>query len=161
MSKLFAAGALACLVLSSGSAFANGRFPQSGQIVVDPTDPTRIVVRTTYGLAQTTDAGVTWRWICEPAAYPMGVDPAVLLTADGSILAAAVGVSRSADRGCAWTRDGTPMQGEFVTDLALDRASPAHAVASAIPIDQFEAPTPTQAPSVHAGHSTRAAAARA
>ncbi len=138
MSKLFAACALACLVLSSRSALANGRFPQSGQIVVDPSDPARIVVRTTYGLAQTTDAGASWRWICEPAAYPMGVDPAVLVMADGSIVTAAIGVSRSADRGCAWTRAAAPLLGAFVTDLALDRASPSHAIASAIPIDQVE-----------------------
>jgi hypothetical protein len=137
MIKLFVASAVACL-LSSSSAWGNGRFPQAGQIAIDPSDPARIVLRTTYGLAETSDNGLTWRWICEVAAYPTGYDPALLVMGDGSIVTGSSGVSRSADRGCAWTRAGAPMQDQFVTDLALDRASPAHAIASVIPIDQVE-----------------------
>jgi photosystem II stability/assembly factor-like uncharacterized protein len=138
MTKLYAACALGCLVFSSGTALANGRFPQAGQIAVDPSDASHLVVRTTYGLVQTTDAGLTWRWICEPAAYPTGVDPAVLVTGDGSIVTGSIGISRSADRGCAWARMPAPLKDQFVTDLAIDRASPAHAIASVIPIDQVE-----------------------
>lgn len=129
---------LVVLVVVSGKARANGRFPQAGQIAIDPRDPNHIVLRTTYGLVQSTDGGLAWRWICEPAAYPNGYDPAILVTGNGSVLTASDGVSRSTDRGCAWTRADAPLRGQFVTDLALDGASLSHAIASAIPIDQTE-----------------------
>jgi hypothetical protein len=140
MTKLALAAARAGLALLflSGVARANGRFPQSGQIAIDPVDPAHIAIRTTYGIVQSTDAGRTWRWICEPAAYPGGYDPALLVTGDGSLLVASAGLSRSSDRGCAWTRADAPMKGQFVTDLARGGTSPAHAIASVIPLDQFD-----------------------
>src|SRR5262245_35467226 len=47
-------------VAASSPASANGRFPAAGQVAVDPSDSEHIVLRTTYGILQTTDGGTTW-----------------------------------------------------------------------------------------------------
>ena len=68
---------------------AHGRFPQAGQVVVDPNDDDRIWVRTTYGIITTDDGAGEWRWIC-----PEGVgfdgdqeDPPIGFMNDGSVIA--------------------------------------------------------------------------
>ena len=58
-------GALLGSLLANGTARANGAFPSSGQILIDPTDPTRVGVRATYGLVETADGGASFRWTCE------------------------------------------------------------------------------------------------
>lgn len=110
-------------VLATGlvatSAGANGRFPAAGQLVVDSTDANRIVVRTTFGLLQSTDGGKTWRWICEARVGFNGTfDPAIAI--NGGVLLAGLpdGLSRTTDRGCTWTRAGYPLDREVIIDLA-------------------------------------------
>ncbi len=111
--------ALVALALVTGSARANGRFPAAAQLVVDPTDGARIVVRTTFGLLQSTDSGKTWRWICEQQVGFAGTfDPAIVL--HGGVLLAGLpdSISRTVDRGCTWSRAGAPVRNEYWIDLA-------------------------------------------
>jgi photosystem II stability/assembly factor-like uncharacterized protein len=80
--------AVAALLFTS-SAAGNGRYPATNQLVVAPTDPSHLVVRSTYGLVVTRDAGKSWGWVCEDAIGFTGVeDPAIAVTSSGSILAA-------------------------------------------------------------------------
>src|SRR5258706_5663635 len=86
--KLVAAAALAAACMLPSVASANGRYPTANQLVVDPANPARIVVRATLGVLVSTNSGASWSWICE-SAYSSKVlldDPAIGLTADDSIL---------------------------------------------------------------------------
>src|SRR5262245_56848508 len=104
MNRTRGMAAAVVVALASGTASANGRFPAAGQVVVDPGDAKHIVLRTTYGILQTTDAGQTWHWICEQAVGYGGVeDPSMAITVDGTVLAGIFeGLSASHDRGCTW-----------------------------------------------------------
>jgi photosystem II stability/assembly factor-like uncharacterized protein len=123
----------ACCATSSFStdAFANGRFPAAGQVVVDPGDPQHIVLRATYGILQSTDGGTTWRWMCEQSVGYGGVeDPAMGIMADGRVISGIFeGLSESADRGCTWALVQDPLTDQYVIDVAIQAANPAHAVA--------------------------------
>jgi len=123
--------ALAAPLMLSSRASANGRFPAASQLVVDPSDPARLAVRTTFGLMQSTDRGASFRWICERALGYEGVyDPAIAVPGDGSLLIALPdGLSRSSDRGCVWKRAGAPVAGEYIIDLAIDPNDPKRVVA--------------------------------
>jgi photosystem II stability/assembly factor-like uncharacterized protein len=99
-------------------AWAHGRFPEAGQVVIDPSDDDRIWVRTTYGIITTDDGGGEWRWIC-----PDGVgfeadkeDPPVAIMGDGTALVGTFdGLSVSAD-GCDFTFPSL-LEGRYVIDL--------------------------------------------
>jgi hypothetical protein len=113
-------------------ALANGRFPQAGQLVVDPNDAQHIVVRTTFGLVQSFDAGMKWSWICEQAASPDGFqDPEMIVTTAGRIAIGLPDGLAIGDRsGCEWTR--VPgLANDDVIDLVQSRADPATAYAAA------------------------------
>lgn len=117
-----AAATLLGLLVPERDARANGRFPAASQALEDPRDASRLVVRTTFGLLETRDAGASWTWTCEQAAgYGSGqIDPAVELAADGAVMiGVADGITRSGD-GCEWARAGGPLEGRFVVDLARD-----------------------------------------
>ncbi len=127
------AGAIALgLVLAPGTAAANGRFPYANQLVVAPTDPTRLTLRTTYGVLQSFDAGATWLWLCETSVgYGGTLDPAIAVTGPGRLLAGlfGAGIATSSDRGCTFTHDAPPFTGLYVIDLAVDPTDPARVVA--------------------------------
>jgi photosystem II stability/assembly factor-like uncharacterized protein len=102
---------------------ANGRFPSASQLIAHPRDPARLVLRTTYGLLFSKDAGAHWDWVCERAVGYGGIeDPSLAVTSNGTVLAGLfAGLSTSLDEGCTWERDdGLPA---VVVDLAL-RVSP-------------------------------------
>jgi MYXO-CTERM domain-containing protein len=126
-----AAVALAALLSAAPprSALANGRFPSAGHVEVDPADPARVIVRATYGLLVTTDAGEHWEWVCEEALGFAGVwDPPIGIAAEGAILAGLPdGLSVSQLGGCAWNREEA-LAGRLVVDLAVDRTNAARAV---------------------------------
>lgn len=126
----------ALLVTSSRRALANGRFPQATQLVVDPSNPARIVVRTTFGLLSSVDAGATWRWICEEQVGFSGTfDPAIAIAGDGSLLAGLPdGLSHTQTGGCKWARS-LALGKEWIVDLAVDRREPGHVIAVNAPID--------------------------
>ncbi len=114
-------------------AMANGRFPSAGQLVVDPADAAHIVVRTTFGLLQTFDAGATWSWICEEALSPEGFqDPEIIVTTGGRIaVGLADGLAVGERDGCQWTR-ASGLENVAVIDLVESRAGSGGAYAAAV-----------------------------
>jgi photosystem II stability/assembly factor-like uncharacterized protein len=111
---------------------ANGRFPTANQLVVDPNDPAHIVVRATIGILQSTDSGKTWSWICESAysKLPLSDDPAIGLTADGSLLVGGSnGMSRGTMGGCAFATPTGSLVDQTVIDLAVEPSNRADAYA--------------------------------
>lgn len=121
--------AIACLAVP-GVASANGRFPAAGQIALDPADPGVLLVRATYGLLLTRDGGAGWSWMCEDVVgYGPSEDPMIAFTADGSILASTVeGLGVSRDTGCDWAFAGGGLAGQYVVDVAMEKADPSKGV---------------------------------
>lgn len=115
---------------ASTPASANGRYPSAGQLLVDPADPRRIVLRATYGVLITSDGGERWSWICEEAIGFSGFeDPMLAITGDGSILAGlSRGLSATHDRGCQWDIAGGGLAHLNIVDVSIDRAEPASAI---------------------------------
>lgn len=117
--------------LAAQAAEANGRFPAAGQIVVDPGDPSHIVVRATHGFLTTRDAGQNWDWICEQAVGFSGeVDPPIAITADGSVLAGVFdGLSVAHGETCDWPFIGGDLTKRYVVDVSTERQDPEASVA--------------------------------
>lgn len=122
---------LGVLVTLSSRSLANGRFPSANQLVVDPIDGAHIVVRTTFGLLQSADAGATWSWVCERALSPDGFqDPEVMITTGGRVSVGLADGLVVGDRGgCQWTR-AAALAGDDVIDLVADNRDPATAYAA-------------------------------
>lgn len=136
MQVTLVACAAAGAFLQTPAALANGRFPNANQLIVDPSDPQRIVLRATFGAVQSTDGGASWRWICERAiGYSGFFDPAIAVTGNGTVLAGLpVSTSRSTDRGCTWpVATASSVSAYWIIDLAVDRASPSRAIALIAP----------------------------
>jgi hypothetical protein len=148
--------ALACaVVLWSAPSAANGRFPQASQLVVDPNDKSHIVLRSTFGVLQSTDAGVSWKWICERSVGYTGVfDPAIGITRDLTLVSLPDGLSHSSDRGCSFPRATGVVTGRYVIDVAVDASNLQHVVGIINPDDVstpgFRAP---YAESIDSGHT--------
>lgn len=120
-------------IAAAGSAWANGKFPAAGQLVVDPGDPSHLVVRTTFGLLTSRDAGETWGWICESAAgYGGNLDPGIAVTGDGTVLVGLLdGLGYAQGDTCAW-HEASPIAGLAVADVSTEQADPAVSVALAV-----------------------------
>ncbi len=108
-----------CAFACSGQAFANGRFPTANQLVVDPVEPAHLMVRATFGLLQTFDAGASWTWVCEEAISQRTlVDPEAVIMGDGGVLLGLVdGIALGDKTGCAWSRATSGVDGHAVNDL--------------------------------------------
>ena len=121
--RAIAVGALTALLFAAPQAArANGRYPLANQLVIDPGDPGHLVVRTTFGILESHDSGVTFGWICETLIGSLGSteDPAIAVTAGGTTLAASsVGLSTSADGGCSWRAAPGLADGRFGIDVAV------------------------------------------
>jgi photosystem II stability/assembly factor-like uncharacterized protein len=102
-------------------AAANGRFPAASQLVVQKTDPTHLVLRTTFGILFSSDRGQNWDWICEKAVgYSGSEDPSLGVTSNGTVIAGtSVGLAVSPDRGCAWSMVGGDLSKQFVVDVVV------------------------------------------
>ncbi len=110
-------------------AAANGRFPGARQIAIGPTDPSSLLLRTTFGQMLSRDGGQSFHWVCEQViGYGGTQDPAVAITADGSLINTAYeGTSVTHDGGCSWAfADG--LASRYSVDVALDPAAPARAL---------------------------------
>jgi photosystem II stability/assembly factor-like uncharacterized protein len=122
-------GLVGALVLTMArAAGANGRYPQAGQLVVDPVNRDHWVARATFGILATNDAGRTWSWTCEDAVgYGNFEDPAIAVTANGSTVAAfSAGLSVSHDDGCSWN---VPINLGFAIDVTVQPSDPRQALA--------------------------------
>src|SRR5258708_262798 len=125
-----AAGAL--LSLAAPPAAANGRFPAANQIVFSPTDPNRVVARTTYAILPSHDGGRTWSYLCEEAlglpqtAYQ---DPELGLTAGNALVAGlsmpTAGLEVSTNLGCDWSCVAGPLASQSIADLVVRPDTPA------------------------------------
>ncbi|WP_437580555.1 WD40/YVTN/BNR-like repeat-containing protein [Sorangium sp. So ce887] len=124
------AAALLSIAALAAPASANGRFPAAGLIASHPSDPSRLMVRATYGLLSTHDGGEAWRWICEPVVgFGGNEDPMVAFLADGTILAGVFdGLSASKNGGCDWSFAQGELLDRYVIDLSADREDPSRAV---------------------------------
>ncbi|MBL9028280.1 MAG: hypothetical protein JNL21_39175 [Myxococcales bacterium] len=127
---LAASSVIVGLLGAAAPALANGRFPNADHLVVDPGNPDHIVVRATFGLVQSFDAGASWTWICEPAVGYGGTDdPAIAVTGLGHLLVGIRdGVATSTDAGCSFAVDGSALAALRVVDLAVEPLDPAAAV---------------------------------
>jgi len=107
--------------VAASSAYANGAFPSSGQILVDPGDPSTIWVRTTYGFARTSDGGTTFQLVCEEAmGYSSGFHPTAAISPTGALF---MGVSDGlvVGRGDTCSFERAPeLEGSFVVDVSID-----------------------------------------
>jgi MYXO-CTERM domain-containing protein len=124
-----AAGAIALLCARPAS--ANGRFPQSNQIVFSPKDPNLVVTRATYAILPSYDNGQSWRFLCEnvlglPDRSPQ--DPELAFTANGALIAGNFsptrGLNVSNDVGCNWTCAGGALAGQAIADVVVRPDSP-------------------------------------
>ncbi len=96
---------------------------------MDPSDASHIVVRATWGLLTTRDAGKHWAWTCEQGiGFSSEEDPAVAVTSDGSVIAGLVeGLFATHGDGCSWSPVAALSQ-RPVLDVSTLRATPSSAV---------------------------------
>lgn len=115
------------------AAWANGRFPRADQLVLDPGNADELVLRTTFGLLLSRDAGASWAWVCEQAIGFSGIeDPALALMPNGVVLAGlSEGLSHSSDHGCSWQLASPPGTDMPIVDLSAPRQAPSFALALA------------------------------
>lgn len=120
---------LAACVLPS-YAHANGRFPSADQLVLDPSDPDHWVLRATFGILQSHDAGRSFGWLCEDAVGYIGdQDPALAVLGNGAILAGyARGLRASRESGCAWESPFSNTAQQNFLDATPDPSSAATAL---------------------------------
>jgi len=109
---------------------ANGRLPNTNQLVLHPTRPGVAVIRATFGLLLTDNDGASWTWVCEQAVGFSGIqDPPVAWTEDGSLLVAAnEGVAVTHDGGCSFAFVEQGLRGETIVDVTVDKADPKRAI---------------------------------
>jgi MYXO-CTERM domain-containing protein len=110
------------LLLVASPTHANGRFPLAQQIVFSPTDPTFILLRTTFGLLVSRDAGATWRWVCETAIGEGAVqeDPSFGVTQNNAVIGGLrQGLSASTDQGCDWSFASGGLAGQRIADIVV------------------------------------------
>lgn len=124
------------LLYPARSAFANGRFPEAQQLAIVPNgaDPSLLVLRTSFGIVLSHDAGKTWSWVCERALGFDGTwDPPIAVTKDGRIWVGLVDGLRITRDGCG-TSEVKALHGARITDLAVD-ARGENVLALSSPID--------------------------
>ncbi len=129
--SLVSAGALLAAFALAVPAAANGRFPQSQQLVEFPSNPDRLILRTTFGVLRSVDAGRTWQIICEESVgYGGTEDPAVGVTADGTIIAGMFsGLGVSHDLGCQFDFVKSGLDARFVIDVTVEKEDPTSSLA--------------------------------
>jgi MYXO-CTERM domain-containing protein len=124
---------LAALLGAPHEARANGRFPATNALVVAPKDPTFLVLRATYGVLISRDAGKNWDWVCEQSLGFSGIeDPPIALTEKPAIVGALfAGLSVSQDRGCSFALKKGSVDGRIVNDVVVAKSRPREVLAIA------------------------------
>lgn len=121
-----------CLVaLAPDAAHANGRFPAANHLVTYPRDPSRILLRATFGFLFSADRGQTWDWVCERAiGYSGSQDPPIGVLANGTVAATLFeGLTESSDNGCTWGFAKGSLDKQVMIDVAVRPDHPEAAVA--------------------------------
>jgi hypothetical protein len=103
---------------SPEEARANGRFPESNQLVFSKQDPDLMILRVTFGLLVSHDRGKTWDWVCESSIGFSGVeDPMYTVTPSKTYVATTFqGLTISRDQACSWNF----AQGELYQQVFID-----------------------------------------
>lgn len=101
---------LALVVAFVADVRANGRPPATSGVYFRPGHTDSIVVRSTFGLLVSRDAGCSFRWVCEQAiGYGGTYDPKYAIARDGSMYATTFnGLRVSRDGGCSWATATLP-----------------------------------------------------
>jgi hypothetical protein len=123
----------ASLLFFGSAARAGGRYPATNALVVSPADANVLVLRTTFGLLVSRDAGKTWNWICGSAMGTGGnEDPAMAVTKGGALLGGmSAGLSISPDTGCSWHL-APELTGWAAVDVAVRADDPRRALSLAV-----------------------------
>ena len=124
IAPIAALAALLAASFAASPARANGRFPAANQLVTAPGDPQTLLLRTTFGLALSHNAGADWSWICEQGMLDGGAggaeDPAIGITTNGSIVAGLFeGLQVSPDTGCSWMPLSGALNAVPIVDLVV------------------------------------------
>jgi hypothetical protein len=121
------------LVFAPAVTRANGRFPAANQLVVDANDPEHFLLRATYGLLSSHDAGKSFSWICEDVLGEVGTaDPAVAIFDAGRLATAAQDqLMLSAAAACSFVNTLGAGVSEFPVDVSNDPADASLALAIA------------------------------
>jgi hypothetical protein len=138
---------LAVLLASSGTARANGRYPESNALVFSPSDSNLVLLRVTFGALLSHDRGKTWDWICEPSIGSVGIeDPMYAITPNGNMMASTLqGVTVSRDGMCSFAFAGGAAKGRSFLDVAARSTDPRDVVAIAADTGTSDAGLPAYA----------------
>jgi len=120
MKRFLSCAALAAgiVLASSDEAQANGRFPESNQLLFSPNDPNLVMLRVTFGLLVSHDRGQTFDWVCESSIGFSGVeDPMYTITPSKAYVATTFqGLTVSRDQACGWSFT----QGDLFQQVFID-----------------------------------------
>jgi len=131
--RLFCTLGIVAFVAVAPTARANGRFPATNSLVVAPRDPAFIVLRATYGVLVSQDAGKNWDWVCEQSLGFSGIeDPPIALTEKPAIVGALfAGITVSQDRGCSFSLLSGAVDKRVMNDVVVARSRPRDVLAIA------------------------------
>lgn len=123
--------------LGSSRAHANGRFPESNQIVFAAHDPDLVLLRVTFGVLISHDRGKSFDWVCEQSIGYSGVeDPMYTVTPSNKYLGTTFqGLTVSSDRACGWSFVGGDLDSQVFIDLSANPKDPKHVVVFASSYD--------------------------
>ena len=119
--------ALLAASLAAPRVFADGAFPDELSVMLPESDPNSILVGTNFGLVVSSDAGASWRYVCEPFITGSINDNVRFYrgTNDGTVLATSTtGFWRTGDGGCTWTKATGSVANHFGEDLFVDPDHP-------------------------------------
>jgi photosystem II stability/assembly factor-like uncharacterized protein len=108
--------------MDAGWSHANGRPPDTTGVGFPPGDDATIILPATFGLLISTDAGDSFRWVCEDAIGYSGMfDPDYAVTAGGALYANShQGLRLSEDGGCTWRTIGGVLDGDpYISEVEV------------------------------------------
>jgi hypothetical protein len=123
--------AVAVVALSaSGSARANGAFPDAESLLSPADRPQEIVLVTNFGLISSTDNGQTWLWSCEQKGNELGMLYQLTPLPRNRLFAVSNQMLvYSDDRSCGWRAAASGLEGQQITDAFVDPVGGARVMA--------------------------------
>jgi hypothetical protein len=116
-------------------ALADGAFPDSSRVLLPTGRPDQVTLATNFGLIATGDGGKTWEWTCETPLLNQGKFYQVGLP-NRTVATSLWGVVRSDDDSCTWSGASGAITDVNVTDVFVNPAAPARALAIGVRDDQ-------------------------
>jgi len=123
--------AVAVVALSaSGTARANGAFPDAESLLTPADRPQEIVLVTNFGLVSSTDNGQTWLWSCEQEGNALGMLYQLTPLPRNRLFAVSnQKLVYSDDRSCGWRAVASGLAGHDITDAFVDPTGGARVMA--------------------------------